>query len=141
MHNFSLKRNMGMYLYDSRNRIIVVHYFLQHRTLQTNLNAILIYEKSIRSVNDLDDVRSVDSSARNTAEKCLSRYERIEESSMPSAIPQINLQYAEQARSVARQFAYGPGTSVGFINCYSLRSSLRLPGRDSTLLHRLHRPN
>lgn len=31
--------------------------------------------------------------------------------------------------------ARGPGTSVGFINCYSLRSSLRLPGRDSTLLH------
>lgn len=25
--------------------------------------------------------------------------------------------------------------SVGFINCYSLRSSLRLPERDSTLLH------
>lgn len=38
---------------------------------------------------------------QGTAEKCLSPYERIEESSMPSAILQINLQYAEQARSVA----------------------------------------
>ncbi|EGI68231.1 hypothetical protein G5I_03327 [Acromyrmex echinatior] len=35
---------------------------------------------------------------QGTAEKCLLPYERIEESSMPSTILQINLQYAEQAR-------------------------------------------
>ncbi|KYN11539.1 hypothetical protein ALC57_16323 [Trachymyrmex cornetzi] len=35
---------------------------------------------------------------QGTAGKCLLPYERIEESSVPSAILQINLQYAEQAR-------------------------------------------
>lgn len=56
---------------------------------------------------------------------------RMGRSSVPLAIPQINLRYTERARQA--EAARGPGTSVPFINCYSLRPSLRLPRRDSAL--------